>query len=224
MGLRALIFDMDGLLLDTEKLALETWTEASRQMGFDLSEETVRGTIGLDHVLSRAYYHRLFGDRYPYSAVEILNRDLFRTRIQAEGVPVKPGVREILAEAHRLGLKVALGTSSRSVYVHAVLWLAGIVDQFHTLVTRDLVQAGKPAPDIYLKATATLGIPAEDCLVFEDSRSGILAASAAGIPVIMIPDLIEPTDELRSLCLTVQPSLLDAADLLEGMTQASIAC
>jgi HAD superfamily hydrolase (TIGR01509 family) len=217
VGLRALIFDMDGLLFDTERLALASWSEAGRSLGFDLPEAIVRGTIGLDHVLTRAYYDRLYEGRFPYDQIEEQHRKLFRSRIASQGVPVKPGVHEILEEAHRLGLRVALGTSSRAVYAHAMLWLSGIVDRFHALVTRDLVGAGKPAPDIFQKAAGLLECEPGDCLVFEDSINGIRAAGAAGMRVIMVPDLIEPTPELRAQCFGVYPTLAEAARSLGDM-------
>lgn len=220
VGLRALIFDMDGLLFDTERLALSTWAEAGRSLGFELPEETIRGTIGLDHVLTRSYYDRLFEGRFPFDQAAKRHSELFRSHIRASGVPMKPGVREILGEARRIGLRVALGTSSRSVYAHAMLWLAGIEDWFHALVTRDLVQAGKPAPDIFLKAASLLEAAPADCLVFEDSINGIRAAQAASMRVIMVPDLIEPTAELRSTCFGVYPTLAEAADRLEGMVES----
>jgi beta-phosphoglucomutase-like phosphatase (HAD superfamily) len=98
-----------------------------------------------------------------------------------------------------------------------MLWLAGIVDHFHVLVTRDLVQAGKPAPDIFLKAASLLGQAPEACLVFEDSHAGIRAALAAGMRVIVVPDLVEPTPELRTQCRAVFPSLHEAAEALESL-------
>lgn len=217
MGLRALIFDMDGVLFDTERLSAVTWAEAGRSFGFELSEETVKGTIGLDHVLTRAYYARLFGGQFPYEQVEKRHSALFRAHIRAHGVPVKPGVGRILEEARRLGLRVGLGTSSRAVYAHAMFWLAEIDHHFHALVTRDLVQAGKPAPDIFLKAASMLGADPGDCLVFEDSINGIRAAQAAGMRVVMVPDLIEPTPELRAACFAVHSSLAEAADSLEAL-------
>jgi HAD superfamily hydrolase (TIGR01509 family) len=217
VGLQALIFDMDGLLFDTERLAISTWTEAGRSLGLELAEETVLGTIGLDHVLTRSYYDRLFEGRFPFDQIEERHRELFRARIVKDGVPLKPGVEQILQEARRLDLRVALGTSSRAVYAHAMLWLAGIVEHFHVLVTRDLVQAGKPAPDIFLKAASLLHNEPEDCLVLEDSPNGIKAAQAARMRVIMVPDLIEPTEEMRAGCLAVCPSLIEAARSLEGM-------
>jgi HAD superfamily hydrolase (TIGR01509 family) len=217
VGLRALIFDMDGLLFDTERLAISTWREAGRSLGIELAEEVVLGTIGLDHVLTRSYYDRLFAGEFPYDQVEERHRELFRARIVKHGVPLKPGVEQILQEAGRLELRVALGTSSRAVYAHTMLWLAGIVDHFHVLVTRDLVQAGKPAPDIFLKAASLLHNEPEDCLVLEDSPNGIKAAQAARMRVIMVPDLIEPTEELRARCLAVYPSLIEVARSLEGM-------
>ena len=217
MGLRALIFDLDGVLFDTERLAASTWREAAHALGFELSEATLRGTIGLDHLLTRAYYDQLFAGQFPYDQVEERHRDLFRAWIVQHGAPAKPGVKRILVEAERLGLRVALGTASRSVYAHTMLWMAGIVDHFHILVTRDMVQAGKPAPDIYQKATSLLGFAPEDCLVIEDSLNGIRAARAAGVPVIMVPDLVEPTAELRAQCRAVYPSLVELSDALEGM-------
>jgi HAD superfamily hydrolase (TIGR01509 family) len=209
---------MDGLLFDTERLVARTWADASRECGFELAEEILRGAIGLDHEMTQAYYQHLFAGRFPYPRVEARVRDLFRAEIQASGVPVKPGVERILEEARRLGLRVALGTSSRALYTHAMLWLSGIAPCFQAVVTRDQVQAGKPAPDIYLKAAELLQVPPHDCLVLEDSRNGIHAAKAAGMGVIMVPDLVEPNAELRSLCLTVCASLAEAADGLAGLT------
>jgi HAD superfamily hydrolase (TIGR01509 family) len=217
VGLRALIFDMDGLLFDSERLALSTWAEAGQSLGLDLSMETVKGTVGLDHVLTRAYYDKLFDGQFPHEQVEERHRELFRAHIHSNGVPMKPGVKEILAEAKRLGLKVALGTSSRAVYAHAMLWLSGIVDDFHALATRDLVAAGKPAPDIFLKAASLLECEPAECLVFEDSHAGIRAARAAGMRVIAVPDLLEPTEELRAQCLCVCSTLNDAVGILEGL-------
>jgi HAD superfamily hydrolase (TIGR01509 family) len=224
LGLRALIFDMDGLLFDTERLAASTWTEAGRTLGFELTDQTVQGAIGLDHALTRSYYDKLFDGRFPFDLVEERHRALFRSRIAEQGVPKKPGVERILEEAHRKELGVALGTSSRAVYAHAMLWLGGIVDHFQVfhfqvLVTRDMVQAAKPAPDIFLKAASLLGCEPEECLVFEDSINGIRAARAAGMRVVMVPDLIEPTAELRSACHAVLPSLSDAAEALESLIE-----
>ncbi|MDR3670702.1 MAG: HAD family phosphatase [Holophaga sp.] len=221
MALRALIFDMDGVLFDTERVAADTWLEAGAAFGFTLSDGFIKGTVGMDQGMTRAYYHEAFAGRFPYDQVEARRTELFRSRIQARGVPMKPGVVRILEEARRLGLCVALGTSSRAVYAYAMLWLAGIDGHFHALVTRDLVQAAKPAPDIFQKAAAMLGIDPGDCLVFEDSSHGIHAAEAAGMPVIMVPDLIEPTAELRAKCVGVYATLAEAARRLEGMLAAS---
>jgi len=220
VALQALIFDMDGVLFDTERLAADSWMEAGRSLGFDLTEDIVRGTVGLDHVLTRAYYDKLFEGRFPFERVQVRNRELFRSKITEGGVPMKPGVERILSEARRLGLQVALGTSSRALYAHSMLWLSGIEHYFHALVTRDLVQAGKPSPEIYLKAASLLGREPAECLVFEDSPIGIEAALAAGMPVVMVPDLIAPSEAVAAKCAKVFPSLEEAARALEGMVKA----
>ena len=220
MALRALIFDMDGVLFDTERLAAETWVEAGLSLGHALPEALIKGAIGLDHGLSRAYYQRAFAGQFPYEQVEQRRNELFRAHIRTRGVPVKPGVQRILKEAGRLGLGVALGTSSRAVYAHAMLWLAGIDGHFQVIVTRELVQAAKPAPDTYRKAAALLGVDPGECLVFEDSGHGIRAAQAAGMPVIMVPDLIEASPDLRARCLEVCSSLGEAAERLERLMVA----
>jgi HAD superfamily hydrolase (TIGR01509 family) len=211
---------MDGVLFDTERVAAETWVQAGQAYGYALPDHLIKGTVGLDQGMTRAYYHEAFAGKFPYDLVEQRRTELFRARIRTRGVPVKPGVGRILKEARRLGLGVALGTSSRAVYAYAMLWLAGIDQHFHALVTRDLVQAAKPAPDIFQKAAAMLGMAPGECLVFEDSSHGIRAAEAAGMPVIMVPDLIEPTAELRAKCVGVYADLAEAALRLEGLLAA----
>lgn len=212
--MRGAIFDMDGVLFDTERLHQRCWRELAKRMGVTLPDSftaAISGTTGetMDRVLEE-YYHCSHGD--------VLRHEQFRMMSEAlsHDIPVKPGVTELLIALRRRDMLIAVASSSASSVVHGNLSRTGIDMFFDEVVGGEDVENGKPAPDIFRLAARRLGLAPEQCFVFEDSVNGVLAGNAAGCVTVMVPDLVFPSEELASTC-TVVPSLLDVCDMLERM-------
>jgi HAD superfamily hydrolase (TIGR01509 family) len=202
----ALLFDMDGLLLDTERLSRASMIEVMTAMGYPMTEAIFAELIGVPVDANRAQLAAHFGDDFDY--------DLMRTRQaalnhQRYGLsrPLRPGAREMLKTVSEMGIAAAIATSSQREKTLSHLTHTGLFPHFAAVVTRDDVARGKPHPDLYLAAAAALGQPPGTCLALEDSHSGVRAAHAAGVPVIMVPDLLPATDEMQALALAVAADL-----------------
>lgn len=204
---RAVLFDMDGLLADSESLAMRDLMDAAADMGIDAPPSFCHTMIGVpaDHCL-RLVQERFDRDFPAKDYLAEAGRRLERL-IEAGLLALKPGVPELLSHLDSLGLPTAVATSSSRVKADRHLRSAGILDRFPVIVTRDDVERGKPHPDLFLRAAADIGIEPEHCLVLEDSHNGVHAAHAAGAMVVMVPDLPPPTDEMRAVCLTIAPDL-----------------
>ena len=205
----AVVFDMDGLLLDSESIALEAMQAAALEQGIDMPAELRQQMIGVPADTCR----RLVADRYG-NAVQVEPLFAAATRhleayVQAGQLRVKPGVQALLDALDRLGVPRAVATSSSRRRAQHHLELAGLFHRMRAVVTRDDVARGKPHPDLHLEAARRLGVPPTRCLVFEDSYNGVRAAVTAGMPVIMVPDLLQPTAEMHAAALRVIGSLHD---------------
>lgn len=211
----AVIFDMDGLLLDTEATSRWAWDQAMAEHGYRMTDDIYQQFIGLvmnDRVKILQY---IFGAAFPSQSVIARRIELGDTREIQQGLVVKPGALELVRAlaAQEIPLAVATGTfASRAL---RRLKSIGLVQHFQTIVTGDQVSAGKPAPDIFLAASHRLAIAAEACLVLEDSCAGVQAAHAAGMPVIMVPDMEPPTPNIAALAYRITPSL---QHILQHMT------
>lgn len=210
MKFKGAIFDMDGLLFDTEQVYQDTWHEIAAERGITLGEgflEAVSGTNG-----SRMC--QVIVDFYHVSdGTEIMLECLKRVRQKlASYVPVKKGAPEILSSFQKAGIRMAVASSSSLEQIRANLHTAGMEDYFDTLVSGSEVAHGKPAPDIFLYAAERLGLKPEECFVFEDSENGIRSGHAAGCAAIMIPDLIAPSPEILPCCFRIYPDLLQASE------------
>lgn len=207
MQYKAAIFDMDGLLFDTERVFQETWQEIAKEHNIILDSsfiKTVTGTSGerLCQVIEE-YYHISDGAAVVEDCQERVRRKL------AIEVPVKEGTREILEHFKRNNIKMAVASSSRIEQIESNLKISGVRDYFDAVVSGTEVSHGKPAPDIFLYAAGRIGCPPSECLVFEDSENGIKAGHAAGCITVMVPDLMEASPQILPYCSKVCSSLLE---------------
>ena len=205
----AVIFDMDGTLLDTETLFIKLWLKEDPS-GDPRLLQCLTDVIGTTHAYTREHFRECFGPDYPYDLIRKKvdeNLDLCRR----EGlIPLKPGAKEILEKLSENGFRLALASSSYRNVVEPEMKTAGLYDFFEQTVCGDEILNGKPAPDLFLEAAAHLGLSPEDCLAVEDSFNGIRSAHAAGMPVFMIPDIRQPDEEIRQLADRIFHDLMSA--------------
>jgi HAD superfamily hydrolase (TIGR01509 family) len=204
---RAVIFDMDGLLVDTEAPVRDALMSAAATIGRDLPVAVFMSMVGTTSAHSDRVLVEHFGEGFDLEAYLAEVRRLLELSFDI-GVPLKPGAAELLALLDEVGLPKALVTSSsrRAVDRHLP---AEVVARFSALITSESVENGKPHPEPYLKAAAALGIAPEDCLALEDSHNGIRSAHAAGMMTVMVPDLLAATDEMREKTVAIAESLHD---------------
>ena len=212
----ALIFDMDGLMLDSEPLYQAAWQAAARELGYDLDAELYLSLVGRSSVEADRAFQQIFGEQFPVEAFNDRWDELWQQLIKTQGVPLQTGLLTLLDWVDQQAISKAIGTSSNAAEAELCLSLAGIRDRFETLVTVDQVAAGKPAPDIFLAAAAQLQVEPADCLVLEDSNAGVQAAQAAGMAVVMVPDLQTPTAASVAITQHILPSLQDVLAWLQS--------
>ena len=209
----AALFDMDGLLIDTEAIYIEAMQAAAQGLGREMSLAFCHSMVGVAshecNLMIEAYYGEGF------SLTEFREHfSVHRRRLMEGGIPVKPGVVELLDFLAGRGVPLAVATSAGRATAHHHLGHAGLLDRFAVLATRDDVERPKPHPDVYLEAARRLGVAPERCLAFEDSNIGLEAAHAAGAMAFMVPDLLQPLPEIRARCVDVLPDLHAALKLL----------
>lgn len=203
---KAVIFDMDGTILDTESIFKTIVYEVCTGLGFEMTESLHLSMVGSSHERTSQLLVEAFGVSFPYSLFDENCRSTMTARMHGD-VPVKAGARELLTELRGRGIPMAIATSSRRPHAHTHLGTAGLIDMFDTIVTRDDVLNPKPHPEPYLTAAGRLGIDPLHCLALEDSHSGVRAAHAAGMQTVMVPDLVLPNDDIRALGIAVVESL-----------------
>ena len=213
--IRGVIFDMDGLMTDTERLFLRLWCEVMTERGYPEHQDVVAYCIGQNHAATHAYVREKLGEDFDYMSIlrEVGRRS--GAFCKANGVPVKPGLYELLDNLDSRGIPYAVATSTLQENARWRLQNIGVLDRLKGLVTGDMVTVGKPEPEIFLRAAELLGLPPEQCLVLEDSPHGILAAFRAGCLPVMIPDLKEPDAETEKLLYARCGSLAEVIPLLD---------
>jgi len=207
----AVIFDMDGLVLDTETTYFIAWQQAAKAMGHVLSESFCLSLSGLHYNDIAPKLMASCGVDFDLQAFNQLSGIFWREHVNAHGIGIKHGFTELLEYIVQAQIPYCLATNSRAVNAHECLELAGIKDIFSVIITRDDVQNGKPAPDIFIKAAELLEVPIGQCLVLEDSHAGIVAASRAGAFSVFVPST-ESVDPLTvELC---DAMMVDLAETL----------
>lgn len=212
--IRAVILDMDGLMLDTEGMSRIAWQRTLAEWGFVLSDQQYLDLLGLTLADVGKRMQIWYGADIPYNSMYRRKLSLVDEIIASEGIPQKPGLLPFLAAADSLGLRKAVATSTGRQRAIDKLKLSGVPDGFETVAGGDEVAHGKPAPDIFLLAARRLGISPEECLALEDSDPGVLAAHAAGMRVVIIPDQKPPSPEAAALAWQILPDLYQAAEFL----------
>ena len=197
--IKLIIFDMDGLILDTEKLYLEYGLEVFEELGYDITEEVFLGTVGMTDKSSGEYYSKLYGENFDYNIiVEKIDVKLLVTSKDGK-VGLKNGLFELLKFLDENDVKKVVATSTARKKAEFMLENAGILDRFDFLVYGDEVKKGKPNPEIFLKAAEIAGVDPKNCMVLEDSHNGLRAANSAGMLPVMIPDLLEINEEIEKI-------------------------
>ncbi len=206
--INAVIFDMDGLMFDTERIAQKAWQQAAAEHGYIIPEETYRRVIGRNLPDIRTIIYQHFGADFPFDRVYQRRQQLQVIYITNQGMPVKPGLIELLEEIESRSIPIAVASSSGRQVILNNLTAAGIeARRFQVIVSGDEIARGKPAPDIFLAAASGLHAAANQCVVLEDSNIGIQAAHIAGMIPVMVPDMVAPEAETKKLAYRILPDL-----------------
>ncbi len=209
----AVVFDMDGLLVDTETVSKEAMTLAARQQGVELPHELFVRMVGLNFATSGPVVAAHFGPAFDVAVFQAESTRLYRAAGEM-GVALKAGVVELLDLLDELKLPRAIATSSPHLDVDRNLGRHGLRERFDAVVAGGDYARSKPFPDPFLKAAEVLGVDPAHCLALEDSHNGIRAAHAAGMMAVMVPDLLEPNEEMHALCVRIIESLHEVQGLI----------
>ncbi|MBR4813783.1 MAG: HAD family phosphatase [Lachnospiraceae bacterium] len=216
MNIKAVIFDLDGTLIDTERLYRMYWPKALAHFGYDLSDERALMLRSLGRPFAPEQFKKWFGEDFDYPKVRACRKELIEAHIAEFGVDAKPGVRELTDRLAEMGITVAIATATDPERTQRYLALAGLQGIFRTVISATMVPHGKPAPDIYLYACEQLGLSPQECIAVEDAPNGVRSAYAAGCRVVMVPDQTEPDEDLLPMLYARVDSLSDIVGLVRG--------
>ncbi len=213
--IKGAVFDMDGLMIDTEKLYVRFWIQSAADFGYDMKEEHVYAIRSLARKYSIPKLKGFFGEDFPSEDVRAHRTELMNAYIAENGIEVKSGLFELLGYLKRTDRRIAVATATPRERTEMYLKIICAADYFDAVICGDMVTNGKPDPEIYLTAAHELGLPPQQCAAFEDSPNGIKSAHSAGCMAIMIPDLTPPDDEVEPLLSAVYNDLAQAIDFFE---------
>lgn len=209
------LMDMDGLVLDTEKLYTRFWAEAANFYGFPMTWEQGLGMRSLTRSVGAAKLREYFGDEIDYDKVRLKRIELMDAFIEENGVEAKDGIYELLDYLDSKGIPAAIATSSPEARAREHLGSVNLAHRFKKIISGYMVEKGKPAPDIYIFAAHELGLEPENCIGLEDSPAGLLAAKRAGCLAVMVPDQDQPDEETEKLLFAKCDSLRDVIGLIK---------
>lgn len=215
--IKAVIFDMDGVIFDSERVICDLWLEIAKENDIPGIEELMLKCIGLNDKATDDLFTNTYGDRFPYAEFKKQISVEYHSRYDGGRLPMKPGVKELLSFLKANNVKTALASSTKVETVTNQLRDAKILDYFDVVIGGDMVKNSKPNPEIFLKAAEKLGIDPKEAYIIEDSFNGIKAAHEANAFPVMVPDMLEPNEEISALCHRIFKDLLEVKDYFEGL-------
>ena len=212
--IRGILFDMDGVVLDTEKLYARFWAEAAHALGYPMTYAQALGMRSLNNEAGQAKLESYFGPDVSRAVMRDKRVELMDAYVAEHGVEAKPGIHELLDTLKGQGIRCAIATSSPKERALQYLSNLGLAEKFDCICSGHDVAHGKPAPDIYLHAAACIGVAPENCLAIEDSPAGILSAYRAGCMPVLVPDLDGSNEEMRKILFAEADTLPELLELL----------
>ena len=212
---RGVIFDMDGLMFDTERLATVLWNQVGDELRIDMTEEFLDSFRGQNPTAIRNAFLQRFGREFDFDGCMGRKDELQHRYIEEKGVPLKEGLPELLEYLKGQDIRMAVATSTQQSLAEKMLKIAGVYEYIDAVAYGNKVKRSKPFPDIFQKAAEDLGVPMRECLVLEDSISGVQAGKAAGGYIIHIPDVVVVPEEVKDGITAELRSLRDVIDWIE---------
>lgn len=208
-SVNAIIFDMDGVLIDSERMISECWKKVAEYHNILNIDAAINGCVGLNKTDTKLFFHKLYGDDFLFDKFNEETSSMFKNEISEHGLPMKPGVIEILSYLKEQKIPIGLASSTRLESVKKHMKQLGLFDYFQIIIGGDMVVHSKPDPEIYSIACKKIGQKPSLCIAIEDSPNGIRSAVAAGMKAVMIPDLIQPTPDISQILMNKYDSLND---------------
>ncbi len=217
MNIKGVIFDLDGLLIDTEKLYQRFWREASKECGYTMTREQALQLRSLDKNLAKQLLSEWFGKEFSYQKVKEIRIKLMNDYIEKNGIKAKDGAAELAVYLKENGYKLAIATATNYERTNYHLQLAGLREYFDNIICASNLEHGKPYPDVYLYACKKLDLEPCECLALEDSPNGIKSAYSAGCITVCVPDNSDEDDEINPYINYHAKSLKDVIEIIENM-------
>ena len=214
-NLKLVIFDMDGLIFDTERLSYESWKEAAKEFNIDFDLNLLYKLLGTNHESVRNTLHNEFENKIDVDNYIMERNNIYLSKIMNGRVEKKKGIEELLKYLTDKNIKKAVATSSNREIAYKLLKGAGIYDYYDYILCGDEVKKSKPNPEVFLRVAEKLDIPANQCMVLEDSEAGTIAASRAKMTPVIIPDLKNPSEDIEKLAFKKLNNLEEVINLIE---------
>ncbi len=211
---RAIIFDFDGLMVETEKISTRAWEKIAEEYGITIDDTYYSRARGTNYEGGRNVFLDMYGEDMPYDRIKAEKQAFFNEDVEKNGIERKKGLDELLVYAQEHGIRMAIASGSSVEYVRRCSKIAGIKADFDVIIGGEMVKKGKPDPEVFRMASERLGIPAENCLVLEDSINGAEAAINGGFQIIVVPDSVEPPEELVRRISAKYDDLIGVTDYL----------
>lgn len=214
--IKGVIFDMDGLMFDTEKIVLRNWSLVMKENGFDYSTDIYKKTVGLRHAETEKLYRSIYGESFDYQTLRKKVSQMYIEYTEKYGVPHKEGLSELLKYLKGNKILTAVATSTREESASRTLKIAGVTEYFDAFMFGDTVKNGKPDPEIFERARLLLGTEKENTMALEDSINGVKSAYFAGLKTVMIPDMVKPDSDTEKLLYYRCKNLKEIIDIIKN--------